>query len=193
MMDEPTDRTLLSAASSDPDAFAEFYRRRVGSLVSFAARRCASPEEVADLVASTFVIVIESAHTYDPDRGEPGAWLLGIAANIHAGTLRKRWRERLAAERLSGRRLLQPDDYARLEEMIDAARITPGVQAAIAKLPDTQREVVELVGHGLTPAEAASQLGIAPATARMRLTRARREIRATVPTDALPQQKEDER
>ena len=182
MMDELTDRTLLGAASSDPDAFAEFYRRRVGSLVSFAARRCTTPEEVVDLVASTFVIVIESAHTYDPSRGEPGAWLLGIAANVHAGTLRKRWKERLAAERLSGRRLLQPDDYARLEEMIDAARLTPGVQAAIANLPDTQREVVELVGHGLTPTQAASELGIAPATARMRLTRARRQVRATMPT-----------
>ena len=37
------DRALLATARSDPDAFAELYRRLVDRVVSFAARRISDP------------------------------------------------------------------------------------------------------------------------------------------------------
>jgi RNA polymerase sigma factor (sigma-70 family) len=180
VMDPASDRELLAAAGSDPRAFEAFYRRHVRGVVSFAARRCSTPEEAADLVAATFVEVIESAERYDPERGEPAAWLLGIAANVLAGRRRRDGRERAAIERLSGRRLLDGDDHSRLEDMIDAARVAPHVEDAISGLPGSQRAVVDLVREGLSPTDAARELRISSATARMRLSRARRSLRRSL-------------
>jgi RNA polymerase sigma factor (sigma-70 family) len=181
MMGRETDRALLVRASRDPGAFEAFYRRHVNRVVAFAARRCRTPEEAADLVAATFVEVIESAGRYDPERGDPVAWLLGVAANVFAGGRRREGRERAALERLSGRRFLDADDHERLEEMIDAARLAPVLEEAVAELPDAQRRVLDLLRDGLTPAAAARRLGISSATARMRLSRARRSLRDSVP------------
>jgi len=61
--------------------------------------------------------------------------------------------------------------------MIDAARVAPDVDDAIAELPESQRAVVHLVRDGLSPTDAARRLAISPATARMRLSRARRTLR----------------
>jgi RNA polymerase sigma factor (sigma-70 family) len=176
-MERASDASLLRVAGSDPRAFEVFYRRHVGAVVAFAARRCRTPEEAADLVAATFVEVIASAERYDPDRGAPQAWLFGIATNVLAGRRRRERRERVALERLSGRRLLDPDDHARLEEMIDAARAAPVVEDAIGRLPESQREILSLVRAGLSPTDAARELRISAPTARMRLTRARRSLR----------------
>ena len=176
-MEPERDPNLVRSVGTDPRAFEDFYRTHVVQVVAFATRRCRTPEEVADLVATTFVAAIESAHRYDPGRGEPGAWLLGIAANVLAGRRRRDGRERAAVERLSGRRLLDTDDYARLDEMIDAARIAPHVEDAIAELPAAQQVIVHLVRDGVSPTDAARRLRISPATARMRLSRARRTLR----------------
>ena len=192
-MDTDCDRELLATASSDPGAFEEFYRRHVAKVMAFAARRSASPAEMADLVAATFVAVLDSARSYDPALGEAVPWLLGIAANEHSSLLRKESRERRAFERISGRRLLEPDDYVRLEEMIDAARLAPRVREAMGELPEGQREVLELTGEGLLPKEIARRLGISPATTRMRLTRARRAVRTSINRDQLSVEIEEER
>jgi len=192
-MNTNSDQALLASASSDPSAFEEFYRRHVRKVMAFAARRCASPAEVADLVAATFVAALDSAHSFDPARGEAVPWLLGVAANEHANHMRRESRERRAFSKISGRRLLEPDDYVRLEEMIDAARLAPRVSEAMAELPDGQRKVLELAGDGLPPREIAQLLGISSATARMRLTRARRAVRTSMKTDQLSVTIEEER
>ncbi|MDP9343721.1 MAG: sigma-70 family RNA polymerase sigma factor, partial [Actinomycetota bacterium] len=122
--------------------------------------------------------VIASAGRFDPRRGRAVPWLLGVAANVTASDARRRAREREAAARLSGRRVLDEDDVARLERAIDAAAIAPEARSAIAGLPPGERAMVELVAlEGLTPDEAARALGVRPAAARMRLARARRKLR----------------
>jgi RNA polymerase sigma-70 factor (ECF subfamily) len=175
----------IHAIGTDPAAFEAFYREHVGRVVAFAAARCRSADEVADLVAATFVEVIVSADRYDPGRGEPSAWLLGIASNVLANGRRRAARERDAVRRLQGRRLLDADDHQRLEDMIDAARIGPDLRRAIDALPTAQREVVHLVGAGLSPSDAARELRITPANARMRLARARRAVRRSLADDPI--------
>jgi RNA polymerase sigma-70 factor (ECF subfamily) len=66
--------------SSDPDAFERFYRRHVEAVERFVARRVSDPCLVADLTADVFVAAIDSAGAYRRSRGEPRAWLFGIAA-----------------------------------------------------------------------------------------------------------------
>lgn len=172
------DRLLLAAARSDPAAFAEFYRRTAGRVISFAARRVSDPGDVADLVAATFLTALESADRYDPDRGEPIAWLLGVTTRLLANQRRRSVRESLAHARLDARALLGEDDIERLEARIDATAQAARARAALADLPAGQREALLLLGEdGLSPAEAAQALGISGTAFRVRLTRARRAVR----------------
>ena len=80
-------------------------------------------------------------------------------------------------QRYSGRRLLDDDDIARLEERIDAEAQAGELFLAMDRLSDAERAVLELVSmDGLTVQDATRALGIRPATARVRLHRARRRL-----------------
>jgi len=177
----------LSRIARDPAAFEVFYREHVTLVTRFVARRVADPHAVADLTAEVFLAVIASAHAYRPSKGAPVAWLYGIARNVIAAERRRAAHELRTAGRMAGRRLLDEDDIARLEERIDAE--SPGRAAclALARLPEDERAVLELVAiDGLPVHEAAAALGIRPGTARVRLHRARRATREALGRAAAP-------
>lgn len=175
---ELSDEELLRAALDDPRAFEELYRRHVGKVVSFAVRRCASAGEVADLVAGVWLEVIASADRFDSRRGRALPWILGITADLSASETRRKAKEREAGIRLAGRRILDEDDEARLDEQIQAAAVGAELRAALPQLPPAERAVVELIVlDGLTTIETAEALGIRAAAVRMRLSRARRKLR----------------
>jgi RNA polymerase sigma-70 factor (ECF subfamily) len=164
--------------TSELARFETLYRENVDAVTRFAARRCTSPDEVADLVAVVFLRVIESWPRYDPRRGDPRPWIFGIAANCVAEQRRDAARGRALVSSLRGRRLLEPDDYERLEGRIDAERLEPALEAALSTLGARERLVLELVDvEGRPPSEAAAAVGTTGAAARMRLTRARRHLR----------------
>lgn len=146
MSETRSDRELVCLARGDPSALEALYRRHVRRLMTFAARRCGCPEDVADLVAATFVVVLESAERYDPSRGEVFPWMVGIARNLASDLARDRRREAAALARVGGDRILDNDEYAELEERIDAAREHELVEAAIQRLDVSAREVLWLVG-----------------------------------------------
>jgi RNA polymerase sigma factor (sigma-70 family) len=157
-------------------AFEVFYRRHVGAVTRFFARRVADPHLVADLTADTFVAVIGSAAGYRPELGSELGWLYGIARNVLASQWRRTARELRATRQVAGRRLLDDDDITRLEARIDAESEARSLHQAISRLPEKERAVVELVAvDDLTVTEAAAALGISPGTARVRLHRARRK------------------
>ena len=176
--DGDLDDRLLCDATCDLAAFERFYRRHLDRMVRWAARRTSDPADVADLVADVFVAVIESSARFDPRRGSALPWLYGIAANVWATRLRRDRRDGALAARVAGRRLLDDDDIVHLEARIDAERQRRELLAAMAALPTSQRQVLELVAvDGLRPVEAAQALGVPPVTVRMRLSRARRRLR----------------
>jgi RNA polymerase sigma-70 factor (ECF subfamily) len=169
----------------DPALFDGFYQAYLDTVLRYVTRRTIEPHTAADLTADVFVAAIETAHTYQPERGAPVAWLYGIAANVVAAHRRRSLREGQVARRIAGRRLLDDADIAALEARIDAERAAREVLARMVSLPDSLRTVLELVTvDGLTIDAAAAALGIRPATARVRLHRARRRIHEN-PTLAL--------
>jgi RNA polymerase sigma factor (sigma-70 family) len=172
-----TDAQLLAVATDDVSAFEELYRRHVCRVTAFATRRCASAEDVADVVAQTFLRLLRVADRYDPGRGDPSAFVLAIAANIVRDQHRGIRRQRALVSRLSGRDLLDADDTGRIEAAIDAARTGRAVRAALEGVPDGEGQVLRLVAGGASPSEAAATLGITPGAARVRLARARHRIR----------------
>ncbi|MFE2031645.1 RNA polymerase sigma factor, partial [Streptomyces hygroscopicus] len=136
----------------------------------------------ADLTADIFVAALEAAGRYDAGRGSPSAWLYGIARNVLSSHYRGNVRERHAVARLNGRRLLDEEDIAALEERIDAERAARALAERHSALSEPLREVLDLVAvDGLTPREAAEALGLNQATVRVRLHRAKRALRAAYP------------
>jgi RNA polymerase sigma factor (sigma-70 family) len=166
----------------------------------YAARRCERPADVDDVVAETFIAVLEAAGRYDPSRGEVRAWLLGIAHNQLGLLRRNESRQRgleVAARREVG---LSEDGVSRLLEQISAVQEGITMQRALGQLTDDQREALLLVSRDdLSLKEAAAVVGISAAAFRVRLFRARRTMQALMPppdTDipcSMPRPKEAEK
>jgi RNA polymerase sigma factor (sigma-70 family) len=171
------DADLIRSLRRDPASVEEFYRRHVRPLRRYLMRRVGDIDVAADLVAAAFLAAIESADGYDPTRGRPAAWLFGIANNLISAEARRRATETRTVARLGGQHIPAPDDYARVEEQLDAHQRSGPVADVLDNLPTAERELVHLLLHGdCTVSEAARALGIRPATARMRLARARNRL-----------------
>lgn len=170
------------------ETFTALFREHVGRVTGFAVRRLSSPDEVADLVAATFLAALERSDSYDPAKGDPAAWLLGIAANLLANQRRRAVREQLARARLDARALLSPDDVEALLTRMDASVEAVRLRAAMETLPEPHQRVLLLACESsVSRAVAAKALGISPTAFRVRLSRARRALRqATQSPPARP-------
>lgn len=174
------------ATGRDVAAFEELYRRHVDYVVTYGTHRCRDPHEVAELRAAVFLAVWERSATFDAERGEPRAWITGIASHRLADLRRCDRRHRALSERLLERRVLDCDDMDRLTDRIDASRSARWLHDAIEALPEAQREVFLLVAvNGLTASEAAVRLGKTPTAVRMRLLRARQTLRGALGTSEV--------
>jgi RNA polymerase sigma-70 factor (ECF subfamily) len=182
---EKTAGTRLKARAGEQTAgtgaateFERLYRANVDAVTAYFARRTADPQLVADLTADTFVAVITGFESFDPRKGTARAWLFGIAGHVYASYCRAYSLQQHKLQRLAGRRDLDQDQLDDLLERIDAERAGRGLIAELARLPERDRAVIELVDlAGLRPAEAAAALGLTPGTVRMRLMRARARLR----------------
>jgi len=172
---------------TDPDIFEAFYREQVEGVERFVARRVGDRGRAADLTAEIFLAAIESVGHYRASKGTPRGWLYGIARTVVANDARRQGAERKREERWTGSALLDLDDAARIDARIDAAARARELYAAMDKLPEGERAVLELVAlDDLSVAEAAAAVGVRPATARVRLFRARRKLRAELESAGGP-------
>ena len=176
----------------DPDLLEVFYREHSATLKAFFVRRVDDPHLVADLIADTFLAAMTGAAGYRPDRGRPIAWLLGIARNTLAEASRRQARRLRAESRIVGRRLLDEDAVARIEERIAAEASTRALYAGLDQLTGRDRTLMELVAvDGIPVTEAAAQLGMKPGTARVRLHRCRARLQQHLDNHSLRTSAED--
>lgn len=167
----------VASGGLDADAIEALYRRHATSVWRYAIARCRNADEAADIVAAVFLAALESAHRFDPRKGSAVAWLIGIAHHELSSRRRRNVREARGLAALRGRDLLSDDDRQIIDDQIDASRLARQLAGPITDLPRSERELLMLVGvDGLTAREAARVIGIAPAAARMRLSRARRKL-----------------
>src|SRR6186713_2659251 len=145
-----TDAELLAALPDDVGAYERFYRSYVRRVTAFAARRCSCAEDVADVVAVTFVRLLDAARRYDPARGEPASFLLGIAANVIRDQGRRDARHQALVARLSARQQLDDDDIDRIDAALSAAQLTGEMGDALAAIPPGERDMLRLVANGHT-------------------------------------------
>jgi len=173
----------LRLIATDPEIFEAFYREHVEAIQGFVARRVGDRERAADLTAEVFLAAVDSADGYRSGRGSPKAWLYGIARIVVAADHRRVGRERAGEARLRASALLDEDDAAQIEARIEAAAGLRHLYEAMDRLSEPERAILELVAiDELGLAEAAAAAGVRPVTARVRLHRARRKLRAELET-----------
>jgi RNA polymerase sigma-70 factor (ECF subfamily) len=175
---ERTDSELLLASREDPDSFTELYRRHAEDLLRYFARRTLDPEAAAELTAETFAQAFASRQTY-ADTGVNGvAWLYGVARHqlgrfFRAGRVDSASRRRLGMPE----RPLPPEDYERIEDLVDFAPIKDALAEALGTLSNDQREALNLhVINGLAYPEVARRLACTEANARQRVSRGLRRL-----------------
>jgi RNA polymerase sigma-70 factor (ECF subfamily) len=151
----------------------DHYRPR---LFGFLARLSGHRALAEDLLQETFLRLARHAPNLAPDT-RLDAWLFTVARNLYAS--HRRW-ALLDIERLSEIRLwsmLAPPPPSPLAQAASEEELG-ALENALARLPLAHREILLLVGiEGMTPAEAATVLGLSNDAARQRLSRARAMLR----------------
>ncbi len=175
---ERTDQELLAAiAEGDRAALRQLHDRHLGWLTSRLRRRCGDRDAVDEAVQDTFVAVWKSAGRWD-GRGEPAAWIWGIAIRRLIGVLRtrSRWsRSEVVAQ------LVETDLMVAAEDQVLVGIEHGDLAAAMRDLsPDLRAVVQATVLDGLTSREAGHLLGIPSGTVKTRMMRARAQLRGAL-------------
>jgi RNA polymerase sigma factor (sigma-70 family) len=153
--------------------FELMYARHAPAVKAYVLRR-ADASSADDVVAEVFVVCWRRFHELPADTLP---WLLGVARRV-LSTQRRSERRRAALEdRLAGT-AVEPVEGTSGEDCVLAA--------ALARLSDADRELLLLIAwDGLLPNQAAAALGVKPATARVRLMRARRRLSQALAREEL--------
>jgi RNA polymerase sigma-70 factor (ECF subfamily) len=171
-----TDAELIHAAESDAGAFGELYRRHASTVHGWFPRRL--EWAASDLTAEAFAQAWLSRRSFrDEADGSALPWLFGIARNVGRESARRNEVETRARRRLGlPTDLASEDGYAAVEE-----RLSPrmALTDALETLPEHEREALELrIVDELPYADVADRLGVRPAAARLRVSRALRRLSA---------------
>ena len=178
MPDDRTDSELLTASRDDPETFTELYRRHAEDLLRYFARRTLDPEAAAELTAETFAEAFASRSNYTEQGMNGVAWLYGIARH-RLGRFFRTGRIDASARRRLGmpERELPPEDYERIEELIDFEPIRAALVEALETLRPEQRDAMRLhVIEGVGYADVAARLGCSEASARQQVSRGLRRV-----------------
>jgi RNA polymerase sigma factor (sigma-70 family) len=170
---ELDDAALLSLSLLEAEAFGVFYDRHVLGVLGFFMRRTSCPHTSADLTAETFAQALRSASKYKAGKGDPGAWLFGIARNELSHFLRRKEVSERSMKRI-GVSAIELDDISieRIDSLLDNSACMDSLATELSKLPSSVSDALKLrIGHELSFEEVARQLGCTPGAARVRVSR----------------------
>lgn len=178
----------MSADSDAHQRFVELYRSLASPILAYAARRTASPEDAADVMAEAFAVAWRRIDDV-PAGDEARPWLYGVARGVLANHRRGDRRRRQLSERVASQladavrtSVVSGDGVERpVRGSLGDLSGDPAIQGALAALEDADRELLTLIAwDGLSRAEVAQILGCSAATLRVRLHRARSRFRAAL-------------
>jgi RNA polymerase sigma-70 factor (ECF subfamily) len=174
------ERLLIEAAQRDRAAFAPLYERYVDQIFAYAHSLTRNRELAEDVTASTFAKAIEDLPRFQW-RGVPySAWLYRVASNLVARQGRRPAWVDLEAH--------QPTDDQSPEVIVVQRDREAAVRAAVAVLPDDQRQAVLLrFGGDLRNREIAEIMGRSEGAVKLltfrAMTNLRKQLGAPLPAD----------
>ena len=173
-----TDQELVSEISDqNRDAFAALYDRYGRRVFGMAARLLGDAVSSEEVTQDVFLRVWNRANSYAPEKAKFTTWLFRIAHNRAIDEMRKKGRDKNRnADDIADHYDLESSDISPSEFAVANSEYA-SVRKALAKLPDPQRQVVELsYFKGMTQAEIASQTGQPLGTVKTRMRLALRKL-----------------
>jgi RNA polymerase sigma-70 factor (ECF subfamily) len=181
-MDSDSDRStgmeqaLVAEAKDAPRAgdvaFEQLYRSSRDDVYAYVASLLRDTPAAEEVTAAAFERAYRKRNRFDPERGEPRAWLFGIARNAALDELRRRGRQaELTAE---------PADVEGhgAAERAERSERRLAVSEALERLEPRERELIALKFFaGLENREIARVLGIGESNAGTKLHRAMTKLR----------------
>jgi RNA polymerase sigma factor (sigma-70 family) len=165
-----SDEALVAlVARGDESALAELYDR-VGRVAYGLALRVVRDERLAeDAVQEGFLAVWRTAAGFRAERAKASTWILTLVHRRAVDVVRRE--ERRRAEPLPEELPVRPGQAGEPTEEAAWLRYErERVQTALAKLPDTQREAIELAYYGgFSQSELAERLGLPLGTIKSRM------------------------
>jgi RNA polymerase sigma-70 factor, ECF subfamily len=161
-----SDEALVAlAARSEQSALAELYDRYGRTAYGLALRVLRDQTLAEDAVQEAFLTIWRSASKFVPERGKASTWILTLVHRRAVDTVRREQRrradslDRAAEPAVEG---VEEDAWLRLQR--------ERVQEALRRLPDAQREALELAYYGgFSQSELAERLGQPLGTIKSRM------------------------
>ena len=167
------DASLARLARSEPEAFAELYRRHVASVYRYHLAHTGNEKDAEDLTSQTFMAAMEGIKSY---RGTAPCitWILGIAFRLKSRHFRRRKPEVPLEAALHLPTPSLPTDksaFQRLEriQIIDALKQLPS---------DRAEALILCFFSGLSFRDAGEVLGKSEAAVKMLISRGLQDLRS---------------
>lgn len=181
-------------ARGDMAALDELYTRYARPVYSLALRILGDSADAEEVTQDVFERVWRHARSFDAQRGQFSAWLLGVTHHVAVDALRKRQRrpQLLTADRDD------PRDWPNLPAPDDVSETTlrhlqaQQIRRALRSLPPPQQQAIELAYfNGMSHLEIAAALGDPLGTVKARIRRGMQRLRAAL--EELGVEDDDER
>lgn len=177
--DLSTDEALLAQyAKGDAQAARDLAARIVPRILGFASRTLGERAEAEDIAQEVMLRLWRAAPAWRSGEAQVTTWAYRVALNLCTDRLRARTRRREGA--LDS--VAEPEDSApqAVQSMIDADR-QAALMAALATLPDRQREAVVLRHiEGLANPEIADIMGVGVEAVESLIARGKRSLTAAL-------------
>ena len=169
------DARLAAQARSDPEAFAELYRRHVLSIYRYHLAHTGNVRDVEDLTSQTFMAALEGIRSYR-GRAPYITWLVGIASRKRLLFFR---RNRNRAEISLDAALDLPASSLPTDRAAARRLRMDQILAALKSLSRDRAEALILCFFsGLSPREAGPVLGKSETAVRMLISRGLQDLRS---------------
>lgn len=179
-MAEPRTRLIHDARRGKEAAFLRLVDEHQVPLFRFAWRLTGSQADAEDIVQECFLALLRPDCGFDPARGALRTYLYGAVRN--------QWLKRLRLRQADALPELADDHTPETEA--ERGEMAKAVAAAIAELPDTQREVLLLAQYEqLSLAEIAEITQLEITAVKSRLQRARAALRGRLSAYAAPKER----
>jgi RNA polymerase sigma factor (sigma-70 family) len=174
------DTLLASFAMGDSDAATAFIRRYQGQVFGLARSMVGDASLAEDVAQEAFVRAWRHAEAYDSRRGSVHTWLLVITRNLAIDAMRMRRAQPVDPEILTTFDL-EADAARGPEMMAETAAEMREVRAALAELPDDQRQALVLAALcGRTAKEISESESIPLGTAKTRIRAGLHKVRSAM-------------
>ncbi len=171
--DNADSELMRGLVQGDETAFSSFYRRFAPGLFSMIYQILQDQKESEDVVQEAFVQMWKKASSYDPSRSGLFTWAVMISRNKAIDRLRSRQRRFRTVEAVAAELgAVPPASGEPADDLLDQSEERNRVRAALSKLPEGQREAIDLAFFGgMTQMEISSKLGAPLGTVKARIRR----------------------